>query len=192
MGAVRPLARNAVSGSFPGKQTVKDAGKPENMGFSSDGFIPVSFVFQGQYDAVWGLLPVEKSSTTADTKPLNSVAPATSMAVAKARVLRFSRLRIREREMRELPQSRRHALTMTKREAETCQSFLDVFMPYRPNGCRDSMANPNYLLLPSRRFGRHGALARENGKRREKTVQALYRLFVFPRRSIGCHSIFAS
>ena len=97
-----------------------------------------------------------------------------------------------ERVMRELPQSRRHALTMTKREAETCQSFLDVFLPYRPNGCRDSMANPNYLLLPSRRFGGHGALARENGKRREKTVQALYRLFVFPRRSIGCHSIFAS
>ena len=103
MGAVRPLARDAVSGSFPGKQTVKDAGKPENMGFSSYGFIPVSFVFQGQYDAVWGLLPVEKSSTTADTKPLNSVAPATSMAVVQARVLRFSQLRIRERVMRELP-----------------------------------------------------------------------------------------
>ena len=51
--------------------------------------------------------------------------------------------------MRELPQSRRHALTMTKREAETCQSFLDVFLPYRPNGCEDSMATPNYLLTPA-------------------------------------------
>ena len=54
------------------------------------------------------------------------------------------------------------------------------------------MANPNYLALPSHRFGGHGALSRENGKRRGKTVQALYRLFVFPRRSIGGHSIFAS
>ena len=31
------------------------------MGFFSYGHIPVSFVFRGQYDAVWGLLPVEKS-----------------------------------------------------------------------------------------------------------------------------------
>ena len=60
MGAVRPLAKCAVSGAFPGKQTVKDAGTLENMGFPGHGFIPVSFVFRGQYDAVWGLLPVEK------------------------------------------------------------------------------------------------------------------------------------
>ena len=60
MGAVRPLAKCAVSGAFPGKQTVKDAETLENMGFPGYGLIPVSFVFRGQYDAVWGLLPVEK------------------------------------------------------------------------------------------------------------------------------------
>ena len=61
MGTVRSLARDSVSGSFSGKQTVKDAGNLENMGFPGYSLIPVSFVFQGQYDAVWGLLPVEKS-----------------------------------------------------------------------------------------------------------------------------------
>ena len=80
---------------------------------------------------------------------------------------------------------------MTRREAETCRVLWTFFLPYRPNGCAYSMANPNYLALPSRRFGGHGALSRENGKRRGKTVQALNRLFVFPRRSIDGHSIFA-
>ena len=41
MGAVRPLAKSAVSGAFPGKQTVKDAGTLENMGFPTHGLIPV-------------------------------------------------------------------------------------------------------------------------------------------------------
>lgn len=116
-------------------------------------------------------------------RPLNSAVPTTSMAVVKTRVLRFSRLRIRERGNAKLPRYRRHALTMTRREAETCRASWTFFLPYRPNGCWDSMANPNYLALSPRRFGGHGALTRENEKRRGKTVQALYRLFVFPRRS---------
>ena len=61
MGAVRPLAWGAVSGSFLKRQVVKDAANPENMGFPGHGLIPVSFVFRGQYDAVWGLHPVEKT-----------------------------------------------------------------------------------------------------------------------------------
>ena len=105
-------------------------------------------------------------------KPMNSAAPTTSMAVVQARVLRFSRLRIRRREMR-TPECRRHALTMTRREAETCRVPWTFFLPYRPNGCRGSMATPTIYLLPPRRFGEHGALTRENEKRRGKTVQAL-------------------
>ena len=61
MSAVRPLAKSAVSGSFPRKLTAKDLTNPENTGFPGHGLIPVSFVFRGQYDAVWGLLPVEKT-----------------------------------------------------------------------------------------------------------------------------------
>ena len=63
---------------------------------------------------------------------------------------------------------------MTKRERETCRASWTFFLPYRPNGCADSMATPTVMayLLPSRRFGGHGALSRENEKRRGKTVQA--------------------
>ena len=64
---------------------------------------------------------------------------------------------------------------MTKWEAETCRVPWTFFLPYRPNGCADSMATPSMRAypLPPRRFGGHGALSRENRKRRGKTVQAL-------------------
>ena len=128
MGAVRPLAKCAVSGAFPGKQTVKDAGTLENMGFPGYGLIPVSFVFRGQYDAVWGLHPVEKArrrrtqaaelgypddihGCRQDACP--AILPAENQGKGNAK----------------LPQCRRHALTMTRREAETCRVSLTFVLP---------------------------------------------------------------
>ena len=59
---------------------------------------------------------------------------------------------------------------MTKREAETCRVPWTFFLPYRPNGCADSMATPTVRAypLPPRRFGGHGALCgrMENGAER--------------------------
>ena len=48
---------------------------------------------------------------------------------------------------------RRHALTMTKREAETCRVSWTFFLPYRPNGYADSMATPTVRHILSRRVG---------------------------------------
>ena len=64
---------------------------------------------------------------------------------------------------------------MTQRETETCRVSWTFFLPYRPNGCRGSMATSimRAYPLPPRRFGGHGALSRENEKRRGKTVQAI-------------------
>ena len=127
-------------------------------------------------------------------RPLNSVAPTTSMAVVQARVLRFSRLRIRKGGMRN---SRMSASCSDHDEAGggNLPGSLDVF-PAVPSkrlcGIPWLILFERAYLLPSRRFGGHSALSRENGKRRGKTVQALHGLFVFSRRSIGCHSIFTS
>ena len=49
--------------------------------------------------------------------------------------------------------------------------FLDVFLAVPSNGCLDFMIPPIIDLLPPRRFDGHGALLRENGKRRGRTVQ---------------------
>ena len=125
-------------------------------------------------------------------RPLNSVAPTTSMAVVKTRVLRFSRLRIRERGMRELPQSRRHALTMTRREAETCQSFLDVF-PAVPSKRLSGFHGKSNSFAYSHRFGLADT-ARCRG-RMKNGAERLFKPFTgclsFRAAVIGCHLIFA-
>ena len=98
MGAVRPLAKCAVSGAFPGKQTVKDAETLENMGFPGYGLIPVSFVFEVS-TMPYGDCSLSKKLDDGGHRPLNSATRTTSMAVVQARVLRFSRLRIRKEGM---------------------------------------------------------------------------------------------
>jgi len=140
----------------------------------------------------YGDCSLSKKFDNGGHRPLNSAVPTTSMAVVKTRVLRFSRLRIRGRGMR-TPEYRRHTLTMTKRETETCRVSWTFFLPYRPNGCADSMATLSMRAypLPPRRFGGHGALSRENGKRRGKTVQAFTGCSSFRAAVIGCHAVFA-
>ena len=97
----------------------------------------------------YGDCSLSKSLDNGGHRPLNSAAPATSMAVAKARVPRFSRLRIRERGMRELPRDRCHALTMTRREAEACRGFLDVFSAVPSKRLCGFHGYSNYLLTPA-------------------------------------------
>ena len=118
-------------------------------------------------------------------RPLNSATWTTSMAVVQARVLRFSRLRIRKGGMRN---SRMSASCSDHDEAGggNLPGSLDVF-PAVPSkrlcGIPWLILFERAYLLPSRRFGGHDALSRENKKRRGKTVQALNRPFVFPRRN---------
>ena len=76
----------------------------------------------------YGDFTLSKKLDDGGHRPLNSAVPTTSMAVVKTRVLRFSRLRIGEGGMR-TPECRRHALTMTRREAETCRVPWTFFLP---------------------------------------------------------------
>ena len=141
MGAVRPLAKSAVSGSFPRKLTAKDLATPENTGFPGHSLIPVSFVFRGQYDAVWGLHPVEKARRRR-TQAAELGYPDDIHGCRQDACPAILPAENQEKGNAKLPQCRRHALTMTKREAETCQVPWTFFLPYRPNGCADSMAIP--------------------------------------------------
>ena len=118
------------------------------MGFFSHGHIPVSFVFQGQYDAVWGLLPVEKARRRR-TQAAELGCPDNIHGCCQDACPAILPAENQGKGDAKLPQCRRHALTMTKREAETCRVSLTFFLPYRPNGCEDSMATPNYLLTPA-------------------------------------------
>ena len=60
----------------------------------------LSLLFSKVSTMPYGDCSLSKKLDDGGHRPLNSAAPTTSMAVAKARVLRFSRLRIRGRGMR--------------------------------------------------------------------------------------------
>ena len=128
MGAVRPLAKSTVSGSFPRKLTAKDLANPENTGFPGHGLIPVSFVFRGQYDAVWGLLPVEKvrrrrtqAAELGCPDNIHGYCPSVYPSILPAEN--------QEKGNAKLPQCRHHALTMMRRETETCRASWTFFLP---------------------------------------------------------------
>ena len=145
------------------------------MGFFSYGHIPVSFVFQGQYDAVWGLLPVEKSRQRR-TQAAELGCPGNIHGCCQSACPAI------------LPaenQGKRNARTPAR--PVSCSDHDEAGsgnLPKFPGrfSCRTvqtAVRIPWLLqticLLPPRRFGGHGALTRENGKRRGKTVQALSR-----------------
>ena len=74
----------------------------------------------------YGDFTLSKKFDNGGHRPLNSVAPTTSMAVVQARVLRFSRLRIRERKC-EIPAMPASCSDHDATGDGNLPGFLDVF-----------------------------------------------------------------
>ena len=124
----------------------------------------------------YGDCSLSKKLDNGGHRPLNSATPTTSMAVVQARVLRFSRLRIKEEGGCETPAMPASCSDHDEAGGGNLPGSLDVF-PAVPSkrlcGFHGYSNCERAYPLPPRRFGGHGALSRENGKRRGKTVQAL-------------------
>ena len=125
-------------------------------------------------------------------RPLNSAVLTTSMAVIKTRVLRFSRLRIRGRETR-TPAMPASCSDHDEAGGGNLPGFLDVFpaVPSKRLCGFHGYFNYEGISSPAASVWRTRRVVAGEWKTARKDCPSSRRLFVFPRRSIGGHSIFA-
>ena len=139
----------------------------------------------------YGDCSLSKKFDNGGHRPLNSAVPTTSMAVVKTRVLRFSRLRIRGGEC-VTPAMPASCSDHDEAGGGNLPGFLDVFLAVPSKRLSGFHGYSNYLLTPAASVWRTRRVDAGEWKTARKDCPSLHRLFVFPRRSIGGHSTFAS
>ena len=140
----------------------------------------------------YGDFTLSKKLDDGGHRPLNSTVPTTSMAVVKTRVLRFSRLRIGEGGIR-TPAIPTSCSDHDETGEGNLPGFLDVFpaVPSKRLCGFHGYFNYEGISSPAASVWRTRRVIAGERKTARKDCPSPRRLFVFPRRSIGGHSIFA-